>query len=72
MANNKLNGAKFEFPKKSFQKPLSPTTKAAISLKDFILLKKVGEGSYSEAYLALEKRIGFLCVLKILKKKYIK
>jgi aurora kinase, other len=32
------------------------------------VVRKIGEGSYSEVYLAVERRSGFVCALKVLEK----
>jgi aurora kinase len=47
-------------------------SKAEFKLTDFHLLKKMGSGSYSEVYMAMEKRSGFICALKILEKQKMK
>ena len=36
---------------------------------DFRLVKKIGEGSYSQVWLAVEKQTGFICALKVLNKQ---
>jgi hypothetical protein len=38
----------------------------SIAIEDFHIVGKLGEGSYSEVYRAVEKRSGFLCALKVL------
>ena len=39
------------------------------TVADFQLLKKLGEGGIARAYLALQKNINFLCVLKVINKQ---
>lgn len=38
----------------------------SITIDDFHIVGKLGEGSYSEVYRAVEKRSGFVCALKVL------
>jgi aurora kinase, other len=47
--------------------PVNSAKKLRIS--NFELLNKMGEGSYSEVYKAVDKSTGFLCALKILAKQ---
>lgn len=49
-----------------FQKPY--TAASSFKVSDFYILGKIGEGSYSEVYKAIEKRSGFVCALKVLEK----
>jgi hypothetical protein len=39
------------------------------SVDDFHILKELGSGSYGKASLAVEKQLGFVCVLKIIEKE---
>ena len=41
-------------------------------IEDFTILKKVGEGSYSEVFSAVERHSGMVCALKKIDKKSIK
>jgi len=41
-------------------------------LKDFILLGRMGQGSYSEVFRAMEKTTGWIFALKVLSKEQIK
>jgi serine/threonine protein kinase len=47
------------------KKKLSYVPKA----KHFILMRKLGEGTYSKVYQACHKKTGLICALKILDKK---
>lgn len=49
-----------------FQK--TNTAANSFKISDFHILAKIGEGSYSEVYKAIEKRSGFVCALKVLEK----
>jgi serine/threonine protein kinase len=37
-----------------------------------VLLGKLGEGTYSEVFRAVERKSGFMCALKVLKKQKIR
>jgi serine/threonine protein kinase len=46
-----------------------PQRDHGLTLEDFIVFEKLGEGTYSEVFRALESKTGFLCALKILNKQ---
>lgn len=41
-------------------------------LKDFIVLKELGEGKFGKVLLVKEKATGFVCAMKVFKKSQIK
>jgi len=43
-----------------------------ITLNDFELLEKLGKGAFGDVYMAQEKHIGFICVIKKMSKKRIR
>jgi NIMA (never in mitosis gene a)-related kinase 1/4/5 len=43
-----------------------------IKIDDFELLEKLGKGAFGDVYIAQEKAIGFICVIKKMSKKRIK
>ena len=43
-----------------------------IKLDDFELLQKLGKGAFGDVYIAQEKAIGFVCVIKKMSKKRIR
>jgi aurora kinase len=43
-----------------------------IKLNDFELLDKLGKGAFGDVYMAQEKNIGFICVIKKMSKKRIR
>ena len=43
-----------------------------IKLDDFELLEKLGKGAFGDVYIAQQKKIGFVCVIKKMSKKRIK
>ena len=46
--------------------------KKKLDINNFLLLGKLGEGSYSEVYKAIDKETGFVIALKILSKAQIR
>ncbi len=44
----------------------------SLQKSDFQIGKKLGSGNFSTAYLAVHKKTGFICALKIMSKKKIK
>ena len=40
-------------------------------MADFKIIKKIGQGNYSEVFSAYERKSGFLCAIKKLKKSYL-
>lgn len=60
---------RLHFPKHSLTSPRwrpEPLTERQFSIGDFHIVSKIGEGTYSEVFKAVEKESGFLCALKIL------
>lgn len=43
-----------------------------IKLSDFQLLDKLGKGAFGDVYMAQQKNIGFICVIKKMSKKRIR
>ena len=43
-----------------------------ITIDDFELLEKLGKGAFGDVYIAQEKAIGFICVIKKMSKKRIR
>lgn len=55
------------------KKPMpKPKSSKKWTIGDFQLIKKIGEGSYSEVFLAVEKATHFICAIKKISKKIIK
>lgn len=42
---------------------------SGFEIGDFVVLGKIGEGTYSEVFKAMERRSGFVCALKVLEKQ---
>jgi hypothetical protein len=60
---------RLHFPKHTLTSPRcrpEPLTERQFSISDFHIVSKIGEGTYSEVFKAMEKESGFLCALKIL------
>jgi serine/threonine protein kinase len=43
-----------------------------ITIDDFVIVDKLGKGAFGEVYLAMEKQLGLMCVLKKMSKKRIR
>lgn len=43
-----------------------------LAKEDFIFGKKLGEGAYSQVFMAMERKTGLLCSVKVLEKEKIR